>query len=222
MYYAKARFYDADTKRFVAIDPLKGNITDPLSLVSYIYCVDNPLRWVDPLGLKLDDPAPSNAKAGTYSVTGEGVRLRSTPSLSGKILATLSKHSKVTSTSGRRKAGNGLYWLQVKDNATGQTGWMAEQYLVYIRNAEQQRAEMNEKRIDAATSKAPATAPSVAPAPAPTSTLPYQIAQNLYPNNPDGTPWIPTKSQRSVYCAKGCCAYQHGAPRDVAVYATRS
>ena len=51
MYYAKARFYDADDKRFLAMDPIKGSITDPLSLVSYLYCVDNPLRWVDPLGL---------------------------------------------------------------------------------------------------------------------------------------------------------------------------
>ncbi len=50
MYYAKARFYDADAKRFVAMDPIKGQSTDPLSLVSYLYCVDNPLRYVDPSG----------------------------------------------------------------------------------------------------------------------------------------------------------------------------
>ena len=58
MYYAKARFYDADAKRFVAIDPIKGSIVDPLSLVSYLYCVDNPLRWVDPLGLNPSDLRP--------------------------------------------------------------------------------------------------------------------------------------------------------------------
>ena len=58
MYYAKARFYDADAKRFVAMDPIKGSIVDPLSLVSYLYCVDNPLRWVDPLGLKPSDLRP--------------------------------------------------------------------------------------------------------------------------------------------------------------------
>ena len=162
MYYAKARFYDPDAKRFVEIDPVKGSVTDPLSLVSYLYCVDNPLRWVDPLGLVYDDPAPSNAKSGTYSVKGDGVRLRSEPSTSGRILATLSKYSTVTS-SGRRKAGSGLYWLQVKDNASGKTGWMAEQYLVYIRNPEQHRQEMNEKRIDAATSPVPPAAPKPNP-----------------------------------------------------------
>ena len=50
MYYAKARFYSAEDKRFVAMDPVKGSITDPMSLVAYVYCVDNPLRYVDPTG----------------------------------------------------------------------------------------------------------------------------------------------------------------------------
>ncbi|WP_303331127.1 RHS repeat-associated core domain-containing protein, partial [Bacteroides acidifaciens] len=50
MYYAKARFYSADDKRFVAMDPIKGNISKPLSIVSYLYCMDNPLRYVDLLG----------------------------------------------------------------------------------------------------------------------------------------------------------------------------
>jgi len=36
----------------VELDPVKGQVTDPLSLVSYLYCKDNPLRWVDPLGLE--------------------------------------------------------------------------------------------------------------------------------------------------------------------------
>ena len=51
MYYAKARFYSAEDKRFVSMDPIKGEIVNPLSLVPYVYCVNNPLRWVDPLGL---------------------------------------------------------------------------------------------------------------------------------------------------------------------------
>ena len=54
MYYAKARFYSAEDKRFVAMDPVKGSIAQPLSLVPYVYCVDNPLRWVDPMGLRLE------------------------------------------------------------------------------------------------------------------------------------------------------------------------
>ncbi len=57
MYYAKARFYDPAAKRFVSMDPVKGNVTDPLSLVSYLYCVDNPLRYVD-----LDGAIPQEIK----------------------------------------------------------------------------------------------------------------------------------------------------------------
>ena len=38
----------------MAMDPVKGQIVEPLSLVPYVYCVDNPLRWVDPLGLRLE------------------------------------------------------------------------------------------------------------------------------------------------------------------------
>ena len=49
-YYAKARMYDADNRRFTAVDPVKGNITDPLSLVQYIYVINRPLVYVDPLG----------------------------------------------------------------------------------------------------------------------------------------------------------------------------
>ena len=58
MYYAKARFYDAENRRFAAVDPLKGEITNPLTMVQYLYVVDNPLRWVDLLGLYMVDPDP--------------------------------------------------------------------------------------------------------------------------------------------------------------------
>ena len=52
MYYAKARFYDAEARRFISMDPVKGDIVDSLSLVQYLYVKDNPLIWTDPLGLK--------------------------------------------------------------------------------------------------------------------------------------------------------------------------
>ena len=65
MFYAKARFYDPAAKRFVAMDPVKGNVTDPMSLVPYIYCVDNPLKYVDPLGLlKVDNITINSAVEG--------------------------------------------------------------------------------------------------------------------------------------------------------------
>lgn len=62
MYYAKARMYDtADKhgstkgnklgdKRFMAVDPVKGNVRNPQSMVQYTYVLNNPLLYVDPLG----------------------------------------------------------------------------------------------------------------------------------------------------------------------------
>ncbi len=62
-YYAKARMYDtADKhgsskgnklgdKRFTAVDPVKGDVRNPQSLVQYTYVLNNPLMYVDPLGM---------------------------------------------------------------------------------------------------------------------------------------------------------------------------
>ena len=55
MYYAKARFYDADNRRFAAIDPildpsqydLREYVTDPMQLVQYLYVKDNAVNWID-------------------------------------------------------------------------------------------------------------------------------------------------------------------------------
>ena len=63
MYYAKARMYDtADKhgstkanklgdKRFTAVDPVKGDVRNPQTMVQYTYVLNNPLMYVDPLGL---------------------------------------------------------------------------------------------------------------------------------------------------------------------------
>ena len=63
MYYAKARMYDtADKhgstkanklgdKRFTAIDPVKGDVRNPQTMVQYTYVINNPLMYTDPLGL---------------------------------------------------------------------------------------------------------------------------------------------------------------------------
>ena len=63
--------YDAENRRFAAADPIKGNITQPLSLVSYLYCVDNPLGWVDLLGL--DSVWINGSKYPVYTVIGSTI-----------------------------------------------------------------------------------------------------------------------------------------------------
>lgn len=58
-YYAKARFYDVDNRRFTAVDPIldpsqydiSEYATDPMQLVQYLYVKDNAVNWIDPLGL---------------------------------------------------------------------------------------------------------------------------------------------------------------------------
>jgi len=43
--------YDAADRRFMAQDILKGTITNPQTLNRYVYCIDNPIKYVDPTGL---------------------------------------------------------------------------------------------------------------------------------------------------------------------------
>ncbi|MCX8131107.1 MAG: GH-E family nuclease [Clostridia bacterium] len=50
MYYLNARFYDANTARFLQEDSYTGDPSDPLSLNLYTYCTNNPLIYTDPTG----------------------------------------------------------------------------------------------------------------------------------------------------------------------------
>ena len=45
IYFAEARFYDANTRTWMAVDPIKDGFN------WYQYCYSNPLRYWDPLGL---------------------------------------------------------------------------------------------------------------------------------------------------------------------------
>lgn len=55
-YYYRARYYDADTGRFLSPDPI--GYYDSMNL--YQYVTNNPLNWIDPWGLKGD---PMNANS---------------------------------------------------------------------------------------------------------------------------------------------------------------
>ena len=58
IYFAQARMYDAADRRFMAVDPVKGSIVNPMTMVQYTYVLDNPIKYVDPLGLAVN---PYNA-----------------------------------------------------------------------------------------------------------------------------------------------------------------
>jgi len=60
LYYFGARYYDSETGRFMTRDPLAGALVSPQTLNRYVYCGNNPLKYVDPLGLwfekDIDEP----------------------------------------------------------------------------------------------------------------------------------------------------------------------
>ncbi|AOT68322.1 RHS repeat domain-containing protein [Geosporobacter ferrireducens] len=50
LYYLRARYYDPTIGRFISKDSYEGAVTNPLSMNQYIYCMNNPLVYVDPSG----------------------------------------------------------------------------------------------------------------------------------------------------------------------------
>ena len=48
--YLRARYYYVVTVTFLTEDNYLGNITEPLTLNQYVYCVSNPLNYIDPSG----------------------------------------------------------------------------------------------------------------------------------------------------------------------------
>ena len=52
LYYAQARYYMPEIGRFISEDPWPGDVAIPQTLNPYPYVLNNPLKYVDPLGLK--------------------------------------------------------------------------------------------------------------------------------------------------------------------------
>ena len=51
LYYFGARYYDPEIGRFITPDPGQPDLNDPQTLNPYVYCVNNPLRYLDPTGM---------------------------------------------------------------------------------------------------------------------------------------------------------------------------
>ena len=51
LYYMRARYYNADIKRFINQDVIEGSITNSPSLNKYAYCQGDPVSLLDPFGL---------------------------------------------------------------------------------------------------------------------------------------------------------------------------
>ena len=87
VYYAQARRYDAGTGRFVSEDKIKGDLSTPYTLNQYIYCWNNPEKYIDLNGKnavevlewgsglagvvsQLDTPAPGPADLVALAILG--------------------------------------------------------------------------------------------------------------------------------------------------------
>ena len=56
--YFGQRYFSSAQGRFITVDPVMGSaiVADPQSFNRYTYVLNNPLRYVDPDGLSVDDP----------------------------------------------------------------------------------------------------------------------------------------------------------------------
>lgn len=50
LYYISARYMDPETGRWLSLDPELGKLSMPQVMNRYVYCVNNPLKFVDPDG----------------------------------------------------------------------------------------------------------------------------------------------------------------------------
>ena len=50
LYFYNARYYDATIGRFISADPIVPDPFNPQSLNRYSYCLNNPLKYIDPSG----------------------------------------------------------------------------------------------------------------------------------------------------------------------------
>ena len=53
LYFAQARMYDAADRRFIAVDPVIGRFIRTQPMSGYGYVANNPIKYIDPLGLFL-------------------------------------------------------------------------------------------------------------------------------------------------------------------------
>lgn len=53
--YLRARYYDPSLGRFISADPFWGYLEEPASQNRYTYVLNNPLSYIDPLGLAVGD-----------------------------------------------------------------------------------------------------------------------------------------------------------------------
>ena len=108
LYYAKARMYDAEDRRFLAVDPIKGNVSNVMTMVQYLYVLDSPLKYVDLLGLEIAYISIENSNLNFYVDTDDTksilemlnlfTRAKKMQNIEGEYIAVYNYTSKKTET----------------------------------------------------------------------------------------------------------------------------
>jgi len=68
LHHMRARYYRTDVRRFVSLDALYGQVTDPMTLNRYQYVSGNPMVGVDPSGHKEEPSGSCNNLAKKYNI----------------------------------------------------------------------------------------------------------------------------------------------------------
>ena len=88
LYYYNARYYDATIGRFISADTIVQDITNPQTLNRYSYCLNNPLKYIDPSGHWSWGWLKTLAKVavGVLTVVGIGVAIAAAATVVGVIV----------------------------------------------------------------------------------------------------------------------------------------
>lgn len=96
--YAMARYYSSMLGRFFSVDPVVGSIHSPQSWNRYAYALNNPLKFIDPAGLRPcryklrgEDARIAGVPDGTV-VDGECVEAKADPTATEVVLDWVGEH----------------------------------------------------------------------------------------------------------------------------------
>jgi len=119
LYYYGARYYDASIARFISADPLVQTMDTGQALNRYAYVFGNPLKYVDPTGLRSEE----ELLAGGVSQT--QIDKRKGDSLLWNLILTVYAYERFSITSGGVSS---TYWFTYVLNGGPQKGGDLEDY----------------------------------------------------------------------------------------------
>lgn len=99
--YLRARYYDPGLGRFISEDPIRDGLN------WYVYCGGNPIKFVDPLGLKLklNDPTDQELRNALEEITDHNLTINEE---TGEVTISKEERGRVDVTTTKHRAGTML------------------------------------------------------------------------------------------------------------------